>query len=209
MPRNFNVVPEETNSPLIKESKNSGFKYIERNVIRYSNNGAQNSRKLIKIKLDSQGKPEKYANGRNVILGEDGYPINNKGQYLSFNVKTGDLLKNSSGNPYVYNPYIGGFKVHPSEIKYRYPPSRPTELRNTAPSFFYAQGPAQTLEPAIFSPKRELPHVGFKEHNTTLKNNKKPAGTNESNNAHLFNNGKHKKKSGFFSLFSGLSLSGK
>ena len=192
------------NSNKIRKNNKTGFKYLMQGEKR--------------IKVNSSGQPEKYANGKNVILGEDGYPINNKGQKLKFDVRTGDLVKNKNGNPYVYNPYPGGFKeapIPPSEIKYRYPPSHLAEPRNTAKSFFYAQGPGQALEPARLGPKSESPLGGFKVHTTPPKSlfkyNNNPAGNNESITAHLFNTGKHKKnKNGILrSLFSKLSLSGK
>jgi hypothetical protein len=190
------------NSNKIRTNNKTGFKYIKQGEKR--------------IKVNSSGQPEKYANGKNVILGEDGYPVNNKGQILKFDVRTGNLVKNKNGNPYVYNPYPGGFKEAPiphSEIKYRYPTLRPDQPRNTAPSFFYAQGPAQTLEPARFGPKSESPLGGFKVHTTPpkslLKYNNKPAGNNENNNAHLFHTGKNKKSGILSGLFNKLSFSGK
>ena len=185
------------NSNKIRTNNNTGFKYFKQGEKR--------------IKVNSSGQPEKYSNGRNVILGEQGYPINSNGQILSFNVKTGDLLKNASKNPYVYNPDLEGFKIPESEIKYRYPTSLPAKPRNTAKLFFNAQGPGQALEPARFGQKSQSPLGGFKVHKThpeSLFKNNKPAGNNESNNSHLFNTGK-RKKSGLLSLFSGLSFSGK
>ena len=187
------------NSNKIRTNSKTGFKYLKQGEKR--------------IKVNSSGQPEKYANGRNVILGEQGYPINNEGKFLRYDVKTGDLVKNSSGNPYVYIPDLGGFKVHSSEKKFINPPSLPpAELRNTAKSFSYAKGPGQALEPARLGQKSESPPGGFKVHKTPpeslLKFTNNPAGNNESNNSHLFKTGKHK-ESDFFNLLSRLSLPGK
>lgn len=161
------------NSNKIKTNNKTGFKYLMQGEKR--------------IKVNSSGQPEKYANGKNVTLGEQGYPINSKGKFLKFDVRTGDLVKNSSGNPYVYNPFLGGFKVPELEIKYRYPPSlRLDESRNTAKSFFNAQGPGSALEPARFGQKSQSPLGGFKVHKTPQTPQTPPE-----NISHLYNTGTH------------------
>jgi len=171
-----------------------------------------------KIKLDSKGIAERYSNGRPVILGENGYPYNNKGQILKFHQITGDLSKNKNGNPYVYNPNLGlgGFKIHESQIKYRYPKltSAQTQHRNIPSiSFLNAQGPGQSQVPTVFGRQKNSipPPGGFKVNKTPPKrvleyNNRKP-GNNESNTAALLQNpGNLKNNSALSKLFGKLSF---
>jgi hypothetical protein len=169
-----------------------------------------------KIKLNSSKKSEKYSNGRPVILGEHGYPINNKGQILKFDQKTGDLSKNSNGNPYVYNPYPGGFKIPEKDIVYRYPQfvSAQTQHRNNKQmSFLSSQGPGQTQVPTVFGRQHEYIPPGRLKVNTPPKsvliyNNRIP-GNKENNNSpllqHIGQLQKNKKKG----LLSKLSIFGK
>jgi len=175
-----------------------------------------------KIKLDSKGIAERYSNGRPVILGENGYPYNNKGQILKFHQITGDLSKNKNGNPYVYNPNLGlgGFKIHESQIKYRYPKltSAQTQHRNIlSMSFLNAQGPGQTQVPTVVrTQNRPIPSSGFKAHTPPLKNtlppesvldNNRNSRNNISNTPPLLqNSGKLKNNSALSKLFGKLSF---
>jgi hypothetical protein len=174
-----------------------------------------------KIKLDSQGIAERYSNGRPVILGEHGYAVNNKGQILKFDQITGDLSKNKNGNPYVYNPYPGGFKIHKNEIKYRYPQFTSTQIQHInkpSMSVLNAQGPGQTQVPTVFGRKQEyIPPGGFKVHKTppesVLKYNNRIPGNNDSITSPLLQkpgNLKNSSNKGALSrLFGKLSIFGK
>ena len=196
MSKNFNVVPENTNNYrnyAKKKSNSSGFEYIEQNIISYNTYGSAINKKTIKIKLDSKGNPEKYSNGRPVILGEHGYPVNNKGQILSFDQKTGDLKRNSSKNPYVYNPYPGGFKVFEKDIVYKYPQLTNAQIQhrnNKQTPFSSSEGPGQTQVPTVFGRQQGyIPPVGFKVHSkppeSVFKYNNRKPGNNENNSSPL------------------------
>lgn len=174
-----------------------------------------------KIKLDSKGNPEKYSNGRPVILGEHGYAVNNNGNYLSFDQKTGDLSRNKNGNPYVYNPYPGGFKVFEKDIVYKYPQLTSTQTKNRnipSMSFLNAQGPGQTQVPTVFGRQQTIiPPGGFKVHTTPPEsvfkyNNRKP-GNKENNRSPLLqqpgNSQNNSNKGAFARLFGKLSIFGK
>jgi len=165
-----------------------------------------------KIKLDSKGYPEKYSNGRPVILGEHGYAVNNKGQILTFDQRTGDLIRNENGNPYVYNPHPGGFKIH--KIKYRYPQFTNTQkqyINNPSISFLNGQGPGQKQVPTVLGSQPEYIPGGFKVNKTPPKSvfefNKRRPGNNESNTAPLLQNpGNLKNNSALSKLFGKLSF---
>jgi hypothetical protein len=171
MSKNFNVVPENTNNYKNyekKKSNKSDFHYIEQNVISYNTNGSAIYKKKIKIKLDSKGNPEKYSNGRPVILGEHGYPINNKGQILKFDQKTGDLIRNRNRNPTIYSPgFNPGFKIPTNQIKFRYPTQEsnyPKSEQRSRP-FLNSEGPGQTQTqvPTVFGRQQgNIPPGGFK-----------------------------------------------
>ena len=181
------VYNNENNIQLPKRKKR-----YEHPVSKFSYIIEKNGEVEKKIKLDSKGYPEKYSNGRLVILGEHGYPLNNKGQILKFDQKTGDLSRNKNGNPYVYNPYPGGFKIPEAEIIYSYPQftSSQTQHRNSnKPPFSSSQGPGQTQVPTVFGRQQTIiPPGGFKVHTTppesVLQYNRKP-GNKENNRSPL------------------------
>lgn len=220
MSKNFNVVPENTNNyrNYKKKSNSSGFEYIEQNVISYNAYGSAINKKTIKIKLDSKGNPEKYSNGRPVILGEHGYPVNNKGQILSFDQKTGDLKRNSSKNPYVYNPYPGGFKIPQNEIIYRYPQLKNAQIQprnNKQTSFLSSEGPGQTQVPTVFGIQPGYtPPGGFKVHTkppeSVFKYNNRKPGNKENNSSPLLqqpgNSQNNSNKSALSRLFGEFSI---
>jgi hypothetical protein len=168
MSKNFNVVPENTNNYRNyekKKSNKSDFHYIEQNVISYNTNGSPINKQSIKIKLDSSGNPEKYSNGRPVILGKNGYPINNKGQILKFDQKTGDLIRNRNRNPIIYIPgFNPGFKIPTNEIKFRYPTQESRYSKLEPRSFLNSevQGQIQTQVPTVFGKQKEYIPGGIK-----------------------------------------------
>ena len=174
-----------------------------------------------KIKLDSKGNPEKYSNDRLVILGEHGYPVNNKGKILSFDQKTGDLKRNSSKNPYVYNPYPGGFKVFEKDIVYKYPQLTNAQIQhrnNKQTPFSSSEGPGQTQVPTVFGRQQGyIPPGGFIVHTTPPEsifkyNNRKP-GNKENNRSPLLqqpgNSQNNSNKSSLSKLFGKISIFGK
>lgn len=204
--KNNNELPKRI---IIKQHPVSKFSYI-----------IEKNREIEKkIKLDSKGYPERYSNGRPVILGEHGYPVNNKGQILSFDQKTGDLKRNSSKNPYVYNPYPGGFKIPQHEIIYRYPQSINAQIKpgnNKQTSFLSSEGPGQTQVATVFGTQQvSKPPGGFKVHKTPPQeilryNNTKPGNDENISSPLLQQPGNLQKKNSALSrLFGKLSIFGK
>jgi hypothetical protein len=141
---------------------------LEHPVTKFLYQIEKNGEEEKKIKLDSKYQVEKYSNGKPVILGDKGYPVNNKGQILEYNRKTGDLSKNEKGNPYIYNPHVGRFFIPKNQIKYPFPPDISyNQNKNQTQSFIYAQGPGQNkkIPGTVINPyfkNQKLPPGGFK-----------------------------------------------
>ena len=106
MQQEFNVIPENNNI-TIKQNKKTGFYFIEKESIIYEN-GKPIRRKISKIKINSSGQYEK-SNGKNVILEEYSYLVNNKGQAVFKHPKSEYsyiIIQNKNKNGEVIDKFV-------------------------------------------------------------------------------------------------------
>ena len=106
MQQEFNVIPENNNI-TIKQNKKTGFYFIEKESIIYEN-GKPIRRKISKIKVNLSGQYEK-SNGKNVILEEYSYLVNNKGQAVFKHPKSEHsyiIIQNKNKNGEVIDKFV-------------------------------------------------------------------------------------------------------